>query len=283
MFNNVYIWIIIYLISAVVFSQTFKLSNRKMSNASNLTILLELFSAFFAIFFIPLFTIKISTNLNTYLILIIVVIIYAFTDRLNIESRYGIDTSVFSMLKQLSSVFLLILGIIIYKEGIELSKLIGTLLILLSNFALVFNKGKIVINKYFLMSIISNFLFAVAMLINTNISSEFNLGIYTIITLLFPSILIFIFTKSSIKELKKEYNLLNKKYFLLAAISWTIMLISSVRSYELASISLVAPLLTLTSILNSIYEFIINKDKKEFVKKMVIAILIIIGVILIKS
>lgn len=283
MINNVYIWIIIYLISAVVFSQTFKLSNRKMSNASNSTILLELFSAFFAIFFIPLFTIKISTNLNTYLILIIVVIIYAFTDRLNIESRYGIDTSVFSMLKQLSSVFLLILGIIIYKEGIELSKLIGTLLILLSNFALVFNKGKIVINKYFLMSIISNFLFAVAMLINTNISSEFNLGIYTIITLLFPSILIFIFTKSSIKELKKEYNLLNKKYFLLAAISWTIMLISSVRSYELASISLVAPLLTLTSILNSIYEFIINKDKKEFVKKMVIAILIIIGVILIKS
>lgn len=283
MFNNVYTWIIIYLISAVVFSQCFKLSNRKMSNASNLTILLELFSSFFALFFIPLFTFKVSTNINTYLILIIVVIIYAFTDRLNIESRYGIDTSVFSMLKQLSSVFLLIFGLIIYKEGIELSKLIGTLLILLSNFALVFNKGKIVINKYFLMSILSNFLFAVAMLINTNISSEFNLGIYTIITLFFPSILIFAFTKSSIKKLKEEYNLLNKKYFLLASISWTIMLISSVRSYELASISLVAPLLTLTSILNSIYEFIINKDKKEFIKKLIIAILIIIGVILIKS
>ena len=58
---------------------------------------------------------------------------------------------------------------------------------------LAFNKGKIKFNKYFIMSFVSNFLFAVAMLINVNISNYFNLAFYTIITVFTLSLLIFIF------------------------------------------------------------------------------------------
>ena len=61
------------------------------------------------------------------------------------------------------------------------------------------------------------------------------------------------------------------------------MLISSVRAYQLGSVSVVAPLLTLTAIINTIYEFIFNKDKSEFIKKLIIGIIIIIGVLLIKK
>ena len=60
------------------------------------------------------------------------------------------------------------------------------------------------------------------------------------------------------------------------------MLISSVRAYQLGSVSVVAPLLTLTVILNVIYEFFINKNRKELVTKLILGILIVIGVILIK-
>jgi hypothetical protein len=41
-------------------------------------------------------------------------------------------------------------------------------------------------------------------------------------------------------------------------------------------------LLSLTAIFNTIYEYFINKNKSRFVQKIVAAILIIIGVILIK-
>ena len=270
------------MISAVIFAQAFKKSNRNMKSAGALTILLEIFTAFFAIFFIPFFDFVWPTDSNVYLTLVAVVSIYAITDRLNIEARYGLDPSVFSMLKQLSTVFLIILGFIFLKEPVVLKKIAGSLIIIFANLLLAFDKGKIKFNKYFIMSFISNFLFAVAMLINVNISNYFNLAFYTILTVFTPSMLIFIFGKHSLKELKCEFNYYDKKYFLLASFCWCLMLIASVRSYQLGNVTLIAPLLTLTSILNTMYEYFVCKNKSKFIQKVIASILIIIGVVIIK-
>lgn len=281
-FGNWKFWVILYLTSAVIFAQAFKKSNRKMKNASLLTILLELFTAFFSIFFIPFFEFTLPSDINIYLILLVVVVIYAFTDRLNIEARYGLDPSVFSMLKQLSTVFLIILGFIFLKEPIILKKIIGSIIIIFANILLAFDKGKFKINKYFIMSFISNFLFAVAMLINVNISSNFNIAFYTILTVFLPSILIFLSGRYKVKDLVNEFELYDKKYFLLSALTWCLMLIASVKAYEVGDVILIAPLLTLTSILNTIYEFVICKNKNKLVQKIIASILILVGVIIIK-
>ena len=283
MLDSFIFWVIIYLVFAVVFSQTFKKTNRGMEDAGALTILLELFTALFALLFLPLFDFKVSNDIDIYITLGVVIIIYAVTDRLNIEARYGLEPSTFSMLKQLSTAFLVILGIIFLGEDILINQIIGGLLIITSNILLAVNKeGKITFNKYFVMSFISNFLFAIAMLINVNISSEFNLALYTIFTVSVPALLIFIFGRYNLKKLKHEFELYDKKKFLLASFSWTVMLISSVRAYQLESVSVVAPLLTLTVILNVIYEFLINKNRKELITKLILGSLIVIGVILIK-
>ena len=281
-FDNWKFWVIVYLISAVIFAQTFKKTNRNMKNAGSLTILLEIFTALFAILFIPFFTLKFSHDINIYLTLLLVTIIYAMTDRLNIEARYGLDPSAFSMLKQLSTVFLIILGFIFLKEEILFKKILGSILIIASNVLLAFDKGKIKFNKYFVMSFISNFLFAVAMLINVNISDNFNIAVYTIFTVFTPSIFIFILGRHNIKELKSEFKLYDKKSFLISAFTWCLMLISSVRAYQFGSITLIAPLLTLTSILNTMYEYFINKDKNRIVQKIIASVMIILGVIIIK-
>lgn len=280
--NSWKFWVMLYLVSAVVFAQAFKKANRNMKSAGALTILLEVFTAFFALFFIPFFDFTWPTDTSVYLTLLAVVSIYAITDRLNIEARYGLDPSVFSMLKQLSTVFLIILGFIFLKEQIVLKKIIGSVIIIFANVLLAFNKGKIKFNKYFIMSFVSNFLFAVAMLINVNISNYFNLAFYTILTVFTPSMLIFIFGKHSLKELKCEFNYYDKKYFLLASFCWCLMLIASVRSYQLGNVTLIAPLLTLTSILNTMYEYFVCKNKSKFIQKVIASILIIIGVIIIK-
>lgn len=280
--NSWKFWVMLYLVSAVVFAQAFKKANRNMKSAGALTILLEVFTAFFALFFIPFFDFTWPTDTSVYLTLLAVVSIYAITDRFNIEARYGLDPSVFSMLKQLSTVFLIILGFIFLKEQIVLKKIIGSVIIIFANVLLAFNKGKIKFNKYFIMSFVSNFLFAVAMLINVNISNYFNLAFYTILTVFTPSMLIFIFGKHSLKELKCEFNYYDKKYFLLASFCWCLMLIASVRSYQLGNVTLIAPLLTLTSILNTMYEYFVCKNKSKFIQKVIASILIIIGVIIIK-
>lgn len=281
--NSWKFWVILYLVSAVIFAQSFKRANRNMKSAGALTILLEVFTAFFALFFLPFFDFIWPSDISVYLTLIIVVSIYAITDRLNIEARYGLDPSVFSMLKQLSTVFLIILGFIFLKEEIVLKKIIGSIIIIIANVLLAFDKGKVRFNKYFIISFISNFLFAVAMLINVNISNYFNLALYTIFTVFTPSILIFIFGRHSVKELVSEFKQYDKKSFLLSAFTWCLMLIASVRAYQLGNVTLIAPLLTLTSILNTIYEYFIEKNKSKFVQKLIASILIILGVIIIKN
>lgn len=277
------IWVICYLVFALIFSQGFKKVNRTMKNASALTILLELFTGLFAIIMSIFFKYTFPSDIKVYITLFVVTIIYAVTDRLNIEARYGLSPSNFSMLKQLSTVFLVIFGLVFLKEQLVFKKILGAIIIVVSNVMLAVNKdGKFEFNKYFIFCLISNFLFAVAMFINVNISSMFNIGIYTLITVFITSIIIKLFSRLSFKDLEEEFNLYNKPLFILVSFAWCMMLISSVKAYEYGSISVVAPLLTLTALTNTIYEFIVDKDKKRFYYKLVISILILIGVILIK-
>ena len=118
--------------------------------------------------------------------------------------------------------------------------------------------------------------------LNVNISDNFNLAFYTIMTVFLPSLLIFIFGRHSIKGLIQEFNLYDKKRFLIAAFCWSLMLIASVRAYQLGNVTIVAPILTLTSILNTIYEYLIVKNKSKFLQKVVASIMIITGVLLIR-
>ncbi|MDD6224295.1 MAG: hypothetical protein PUB18_04770 [bacterium] len=254
-----------------------------MKNASLLTILLEFFTAIFAIILIPLFELKLPTDMTTYIILLAISIIYAITDRLNIEARYGLDPSIFSMLKQMSTVFIIILSVIFMKEKVVLTKIIGATIIIIANLLLTWDKNKLKMNKYFIMSLVSNFLFAILMIININISSKFNIAFYTFLTACIPSLVIKTMGRYKWKDVKKEFNLYNKRLCLLSAFFWCIMLNSSIKAYELGNIIIVASLFALTPLFNSLVEFIWNKNKKELLKKVIVSILVLIGVIMIKS
>ena len=99
---------------------------------------------------------------------------------------------------------------------------------------------------------------------------------------LIMSQLFMLFGRYKIKDLKKEFNLYDKKKFMISSFMWTVMLISSVKAYEYGNVVVVAPLFTLTAILNALVEFIINKDTKELFKKIIIFIFLVIGVMLVK-
>ena len=283
MFDTWYIWVIIYLIVSILFAHTFKKANRNMKNATKLTILLEVLTAFFAIFFIPFFEFKLANDINIYLTLFIVTILYAVTDRLNIEARYGLDPSIFSMFKQTSSVYLIIFSFLFFHESFGINKIIGTTIIILANIIIFYEKGKFNFNRYYFISFLANFLFAIGMLINVNISNNFNLGIYTICTVLFPALYLIIFTKNKFKYLKAEYNLYDKKGLIVSAFLWCVMLVSSVRAYQLGNMAIVASLFSITTIINSLIELVFYKNKDRFIQKIIAGILTVVGVILIKS
>jgi len=139
-----------------------------------------------------------------------------------------------------------------------------------------------VFNRYVIMSILANLLFAIAMFMNINISNYFNIGIYTFITVFIPALLIFIAGRYKIKDIIDEFNNYDKKKFILAAFMWALMLISAVKAYQYGEIIIVSTLFALTSLLNSIVEFFFNRDSKELIKKLIVFLVILIGVCLIR-
>lgn len=279
--NTWQLWTIVYLISAVVFAQSFKSANKNMKDPGALTILLEVFTGIFSLLMMPLFAFNFNLTIPTLITLLIVICIYAITDRLNTEARYGLETSTFSMVKRLSTVFMIIFGFIFLKEPIVINKILGATIIIVANIILTYNKGKFEINKYLGMAILAQFLFAIAMVINVDLSDHFNLAFYTWMTVTLPAILIALVGRHKPKAILKEFKRYNKPKFLLAAFSWALMLNSSIRAYQLGSITIVAALLSLTPILNSFAELILNKNTNRIIQKIIISILLIIGVILV--
>lgn len=282
MLNNWLLYVLLYLVLATVFTQFYKISTKTLKKAGALTVLLQLTAGVTSLFLCPFFEFKIPTDINVYIMLGLSIIFYAISDRLNTTVRSGIEASTFSMLKQLSTTFMIFAGLLFFKEEFVLTKFIGAMLIICSNVLIFYKKGKFEFNKYILLAILSNLAFTVALFLDVNISDNFNLPIYVAITLIVPALLIMLVERIKLSEVKEELINGNKKAIIVTAVSWAIMIVAQLRAYQLGSVTIVAPLCALTVILNVIVSYVFLKERENLLKKIIAAILIIISVILIK-
>jgi len=246
------IYVILYLIIATIFDQSYKITTKTLTKPGALTVLLELIGAITILLLSPLFEFKFPTDIKIYIFLGLSIVFYAITDRLNTTVRSGVETSTFSMLKQLSTVFMTFAGFTILKEKFIISKFIGAILIIVSNLMIFYKKEKGKTNKYVVLGIISNLCYTIALFFDVNISDNFNLLFYVAITLGIPSILIFISEKIKISDIKAEIKNGNKKAMIITAITWALSITIQLRAYQLGNVSIVAPLCSLTVILNVI-------------------------------
>ena len=138
-FNNWLFYIVLYLIFAVAFNQYYKITTKTMKKAGALTVLMEGLAGLFSLLLFPLFEIRFPTDVKVYAFLGIAIIFYAIQDRLGTTVRSGIEASTYSIIKQLSTVFMIFAGLLFFKEPFILNKIIGAFLIVISNI-LVFYK-----------------------------------------------------------------------------------------------------------------------------------------------
>ena len=279
---NWFIWLIIYLILGVIFDQSYKITTKKMTNSGALTVLLEFIACISIIVFIPFFEMKFPSDIRVYVSLGLSVIFYALSDRLNTTVRNGIEASTFSIIRQLSNVFLIFAGFIFFKEPFVINKFIGAILIILSNILIFYQRGDKKLNKYVLLGILSNIFYTIAMFLDLNNSDKFNLPFYVLITLGVPIILISIAEKIKFSDIKNEFVNGNKKAIIITAVTWSTCIIAQLRAYQLGEVSIVSPLSSLTVILNVFVGYLFLKEKDNMVKKVIAAILIVLGIILIK-
>ena len=276
------IFVILYLIFYVVFNQTYKVATKSLTKPGALTILLQLIGSISILLLIPFFEMKLPNDPKIYIFLGLSIIFYKISDRLNTTVRSGIEASTFSVITQLSTVFMIVAGVLFFKEPFVLNKFIGAILIVFSNVLIFFKKGSGKRNKYVLLGIFANICFTIALFLDVNNSDNFNLPVYVAASLGIPSILILIFEKIKFKDLKEEYKNGNKKAIWITSIAWSLSILFQLRAYQLGEVSIVAPLCALSVILNVVVGYIFLKEKDNILKKIIAALLIIFGIILIK-
>lgn len=280
--NNWLLYVGLYLILSTTFTQFYKIATKKLTKAGALTVLLEFMAGIIVLLLCPFFEIKFPTDIKVYISLGFAIIFYAITDRLNTTVRKEIEVSTFSILKQISTVFMIVAGILFFKEPFLWNKIIGATLIIFSNILIFYRRGKFKFDKYVLLGVLSNLSFSIAMFLDVSISNNFNLPIYVSITLIVPAILIFIFDRIKFSEIKTEFKNGNKKAMIITSITWGLSIFSQLRAYQLGNVTIVAPLCALTVILNVIVGYLFLKERDNLLRKIIAAVLIIISIILIK-
>lgn len=282
MINTWWFNLILYLILYVLFTQFYKIATRSSKNDGALTILLQFLGGLIVLLFVPLFKFQFPSNIKTYIFLGIACVFYAITDRVNTTARRGLDVSTFSILGQLSTVFLIAWGIIFFKESIVLKKIIGALLIIIGNVIVLYRKGKFELNKYVIYSLLANLAMSIGISVDVGISDKFNMPIYVASTLILPSLMILLVDKVKISDVVSEYKSGDKKSILLVSSSWGIMIIAMLRAYQFGSVTTIAPICSITTILNVFVAYFLLKEKNSLLKKIVAALIVILGIVLIK-
>ncbi len=280
--NNWLLYVILYLVVITVFIQFYKMATKKIQKTGALTVVLEMIGGLTALVLSLFFEIRFPTDIRIYIMLGISIICYTVKDRIETKVMTGIEASTFNILQQLSTTFMIFAGLIFFKEEFILAKFIGAMLIIFSNVLVFYQKGKFEFNKYVLLGIVSNLVFTVALFLDVNISEHFNLPMYAAITLIVPAILIMIFERIKLSEIKSEFTNGNKKAILITAISWPITIITQLKAYQLGNVTIVAPLCALSVMLNVMVGYLFLKEKDNLLRKIISAILIIISIILIK-
>lgn len=283
MINTWWFNIIAYLILYVIFTQFYKITTKNSKNDGALTILLQFLSGVIVLIFMPLFKFQFPTTINTYILLIIACIFYAIADRVNTTARRGLQVSTYSILGQLSTVFIIAWGILFFKEEIIIKRLIGAFLILFGNVLVLYKKGKFEWNKYIIFSLLGNLAMSIGISVDVGISEQFNMPIYVAITLIVPSLLILIIERVNIKNIISEFREGNKKAIFIVGLSWGIMIITMLRAYQYGTVTTIAPLCALTTILNVFVAYFALKEKESLLKNILVALIVVVGIVLIKT
>ena len=281
-FNNWVFFIILYLIASVIYNQCFKITTKTMKSDGAMTVLLNVLAAVFCLIMIPLFEWKITSDVFVYILLGIAIIFYTIKDRLTTTVMSGVDPSTFTILNQLNTAFMIILGFVFLKEPLVLCKIVGSILIIVSNVLIFYKKGSFKFDKYIVLGIIANLAYTIAMFIDVNNSDKLNLPLYVFVTLAIPAVLVFLAEKVKIGEIKEEFERAQKGPMFATIVSYALFILCSIRAYQLGEVTVVAPLISLSVIANVLIGYLFFEERDNLWKKILASVLILMGVLLIK-
>lgn len=268
------------LIFAVLFVQFYKVAVKDTNEEGAATVILEVLGGLSCLLLLPFFAWKFSFDPKIYGLFLLASVFYAFNDRIQVSVRKNLEVSVFTIIYQLSRVFLIVYGVIIFREPVAVLKLVGAALILGGTAALFYRAKKFVFNKYVWLSALASWLMATAIIIDVGISTLFNLPFYIMLTLLVPALINYLVFRVSWRKLWQELNSSRRKFYIIDGLVYGPMVLFTIRALQLGQVVVIAPLLASSVLVNVMIASVAHHERIDLWRKVVIAALIVLGIYL---
>ena len=275
-------WVILDLFTSMVNTQAYKVVTRRSKSDGALTVLLELLGGVLILVFMPFFPIRFPTDWKIYALTAAASVFFAISDRVNTTARRGLEVSMFSIFSQLMTVFLIIFGVVFFREPLVPLKVLGAILVIGGNILILYEGRKIRFNRFVLAAVIGALTAAAGSFINIGISDQFNMPFYVMIDLCVPALIIMIAERISPRKIAEEYRAADKKFLFLTAIAWGVMILSMLCAYTFSDVSSTAPVLALSTLVNVFAAFFFQKERNAVVKKIIAAVIVVTGIILVQ-
>lgn len=240
-----------------------------------------------ALFFVPLlfFDFTLPSAPSGWLIAIIGVFIWTIVTIIGFKSVQMIETSFREPITQISLLFVLILSYALLSETLTSAKIIGTLLIFGGLMFLTYEKGKTFGkfgHKGIQLTLVASFMAALASVVDKAALNYWNPIPYAFVEFLFPSLII------GFLVIKRKEHLLrmikSKHYFIVfASILAVIEVYALYTAYKLTDVSNIYPIGRISSLITVLGGIIILRERKDILRKIIGAIIMIIGAIFISG
>lgn len=274
-------------LSTAVLSATFNLLSRKLAVKSisprAFSFVFNFWAAIFAgiIFLFQTKNFQISSFIIVGLI-ILSVALYGLFERLQFFARKQIEASNITILFRISPIITFIGSIFVFNEILTFNKLIGFIFIIIASFLVTYRKEtKFSLNKPFLIVAVCAIALGLSRIVDKGVvNTGFSVDFYNFILWVGPLLFIYL-PYIPRKELKGEMIVGSWKIPLTALINVAV-LYTQLYALSLADASLVIPVISASTVLTVIGGIVFLNERENILKKILAAITVFIGIILIK-
>lgn len=278
-------WIYLALGAALLFSLNSILGRVLATKSANPRAFALIYNTIGGIFVLSFFLFDHSQfsgiNWQVILLLLINIFVYGIFNRYEFYARKNNEASTYAVLTKFSPVFTFILSIIFLGESISFNKILALLIIISGNILAVITKRGIKFTSGIKYIAIITIFISIAMVLDKKISGNFPLPLYAFFAYFPPNIFLYFFPKLKFSDIKKELKIAGSGIFILAAVNVCgyFMLIKSYAYGEVSKIVLLTSASTIITVLAGIFFL---KEKTRLWQKIFAAMLVTIGVLLLK-
>jgi len=274
-------WVLITLIAAFL-ATAWRIVIRKARNGNDLafTVIADVIGALTMLLLVPFFDLSFPSNSNVCILLFISGCILALSDFLLIYSTKNADLADTSIMMPLSNVFILISSYIFLDEQITIQKYLSVFLIVLGSIICLYKGKKFYINKGVLAAIFYGIVISINFTIDKGISDKFPLPIYGALIYSISSFFLFLLIrKKRFKTIINEIKLQKNIPFHVGVI-WGLFSLTILTAYTYGDASQVIPFMRVFIVATTFYSIFILKEKERLHQKIIGALLVTIGALL---